>query len=68
MDLGVDGKALLNALMRAEAAKNGDKFLVRIIDVFQKYNLSLMDGTALMTEVLAAMSSLKNEEGEDDDC
>lgn len=63
---GIDGKALMNTLMRAEAKKNGDEFIVRLIDAFEKYNLSLVEGTALLAEVAAAMG-LK-EEGDDDDC
>lgn len=61
---GIDGKALMNNLMRAEAKKNGEEFIVRLIDVFEKYNLSLVEGTALLAEVFAAT----HEEGDDDDC
>lgn len=67
MNLGIDGKALMNSLMRAEAAKNGDKFIVSLIDVFEKYNLSLIEGTALMAEVINVIKSI-DEEGENDDC
>jgi len=60
---GIDGKALMNTLMRAEADKSGNKFIVRLIDVFQKYNLSLVDGMGLLTEVMAVVQS---EHGEGD--
>lgn len=64
---GIDGKALMNNLMRAEAKKNGNEFILRMIDIFEKYNLSLVEGSALLAEVVTAMS-LNDEEGDDDDC
>lgn len=61
MDFNIDGKALIDTLILANASQSGDKFLPAVASVFQKHDISLMDGLAILLELSTAIEGLKSE-------
>lgn len=58
----IDGKKLLDLLILDEASKAVDRRTVEILKIFNKYGLSIMDGFALMMEILSLIPKDKEEE------
>jgi len=58
-----DGNALINALLLAKAKQKNDQKTVKLIETFEKRGLSLIDGMALVMEVVTIISA---SEGEND--
>ena len=57
-----DGKKLLDLLILSKASETGDRRTVEILKVFNKYGLSIMDGFALIMEILSLIPKDKEEE------
>jgi hypothetical protein len=58
----IDGKKLLDLFILSKASETGDRRTVEILKVFHKYGLSIMDGFALMMEILSLIPKDKEEE------
>lgn len=58
----IDGKKLLDLLILGKASETGDRRTVEILKVFNKYGLSIMDGFALIMEILSLIPKDKEEE------
>lgn len=61
-NFNVDGKALINALISAKARSEGREDISKLIKIFDKYNLSILDGMALLVEIMSAFEGKENEE------
>ena len=59
----MDGKGLINSLLELQAVAEGKKDIAKLISIFTKYNLTALDGFALLTEVWAALGD-ENENAE----
>ena len=57
-----DGKKLLDLLILSKASETGDRRTVEILKVFNKYGLSIMDGFALIMEILSLIPKDEEEE------
>lgn len=58
---GFDGKALLDLMLIAEARKHNDKKTEKMMKVFQKYGLSIMDGFSMLLEIFQIIEDEKND-------
>ena len=65
-DFKFDAKALINAMLMARAKQENNITIMKLIEVFEKYGLSMMDGIELILEVAAILDITKSEESEDD--
>lgn len=61
-NFNIDGKALINALLIAKAKEDGRDDISKLIKIFDKYNLSVMDGMALLLEIVTCFDEENGEE------
>lgn len=54
-DFDINGPALIDAFIKAQAKATGDKKTLKIARIFEKYGVSLMDGMAMTLELIAAI-------------
>lgn len=61
-NFNIDGKALINAILIAKAQSEQRHDIANLIKIFDKYNLSVMDGMALLLEIMTCFDGENNEE------
>lgn len=58
----LNGRSFVNELLKAQARNTNDTRFEKYIKIFEKYNLSILDGLALLIEISTATEDTKNAE------
>lgn len=65
-DFELDGMQFLKQMLLMEVYKTNPR-LLQIFNIFEKYNLDVMSGTAMMLEIAAVMGAVEqSEEGDEE--
>lgn len=61
MDASFDGKQFLELYLLSAIMQGGDPFMSKVMKIFQKYNIGVMDGMAILMELAVALESATKE-------